>query len=299
MKQIIAYIEPNRLAAVTLSLLKIKGLPAVSCAEVRAFARNRFGDLNPAMVCELIDYVPSLRLEIFCPNELVHELRFAIQNAAKGADAQADSVDVFEVCRAARVKAEESLSLEVPSEADMPVEEPEELARPRTAFINAAMRTRVHHPRPPQGAFSCRAGTRLSWSGRRRRRARPASSVQDIDTPTSRLHTIRVEFCDPEAHTVAIIGSFNRWRPRATPMVQVDRGRWMGVLFLPPGRYEYLLVVDGHCVPDPRAQEVTPNVYGMENSVLIVPDRSDFQPAEVVLVGANLPPRSRGQIAET
>lgn len=130
MKQIIAYIEPNRLPAVTLALLKIKGVPAVSCAEVRAFARNRFGDLNPAMVCELIDYVPSLRLEVFCPDELVHELRFAIQNAAKGADAPADGAEVFEVSRAAHIKVEQPLSFDVPSEAAEPVEEPEALARP-------------------------------------------------------------------------------------------------------------------------------------------------------------------------
>lgn len=130
MKQIIAYTEPDRLPAITLALLKIKGVPAISCVEVRAFARKRFGELNPAMVCELIDYVPSVRLEIFCPDELVHELRLTLQNAVKVEDAPADDVDVFEVCRTSSVHAKELLPLDIPSEADMPVEESEALARP-------------------------------------------------------------------------------------------------------------------------------------------------------------------------
>jgi hypothetical protein len=43
------------------------------------------------------------------------------------------------------------------------------------------------------------------------------------------------------------------------------------MLFLPPGRYEYLFLVDGRCVADPHATENVPNVYGCMNSVLSVP----------------------------
>ena len=54
-------------------------------------------------------------------------------------------------------------------------------------------------------------------------------------------------------------------------MVRVQPGRWLRILFLPPGRYEYVFVVDGHCITDPNAAESVPNVYGCANSVLRVP----------------------------
>lgn len=56
-------------------------------------------------------------------------------------------------------------------------------------------------------------------------------------------------------------------------MVRLAGGRWLRVMFLPPGRYEYLLVVDGRCLADPRATECVPNVFGCENSVVSVPAR--------------------------
>ena len=40
--------------------------------------------------------------------------------------------------------------------------------------------------------------------------------------------------------------------------------------FLPPGNYEYCLVVDGQWIPDPNALETVPNAFGGRNSVLNV-----------------------------
>lgn len=56
---------------------------------------------------------------------------------------------------------------------------------------------------------------------------------------------VRIEFCDQEAQKVSITGTFNHWRPQATPMVRVGRGRWMRMLFLSPGRHEFQFIVDG------------------------------------------------------
>ncbi len=53
-------------------------------------------------------------------------------------------------------------------------------------------------------------------------------------------------------------------------MVALGDGRWMKELVLPPGRYEYLYVVDGRWQPDPGAAERVPNPFGGENGVLIV-----------------------------
>ena len=39
---------------------------------------------------------------------------------------------------------------------------------------------------------------------------------------------------------------------------------------LPPGTYEYCLVVDGHWIADPLAVETVPNPFGGRNSLLKV-----------------------------
>ena len=39
---------------------------------------------------------------------------------------------------------------------------------------------------------------------------------------------------------------------------------------LPPGTYEYRLVVDGQWMPDPLAKETVPNPFGGRNSILRV-----------------------------
>ena len=83
-------------------------------------------------------------------------------------------------------------------------------------------------------------------------------------------HVVQVEFVDPTANTVAIAGTFNDWRPGATPMVLLGEGRWRKELVLAPGVYEYRLVVDGEWRTDPLGQETTPNPFGGLNSVLKV-----------------------------
>jgi len=82
---------------------------------------------------------------------------------------------------------------------------------------------------------------------------------------------VRLEFIDPVAESVCIAGTFNDWRPGATPMIHLGAGRWVKDLALPPGVYEYCLVVDGcNWSPDPRASETAPNPFGGLNSVLKV-----------------------------
>jgi 1,4-alpha-glucan branching enzyme len=82
--------------------------------------------------------------------------------------------------------------------------------------------------------------------------------------------SIRIEFDHPTASAVAIAGTFNDWRPDATQMIRVSDSRWMKDLALPPGMYEYRLVVDGVWIVDPRARETAPNPFGELNSVLRV-----------------------------
>jgi 1,4-alpha-glucan branching enzyme len=83
--------------------------------------------------------------------------------------------------------------------------------------------------------------------------------------------TVQIEFHDGQAKEVCIAGTFNEWHPAVTPMLHLSHDRWVKMLSLPPGRYEYQLVVDGKWVCDPAATESVPNPFGGCNSVLIVP----------------------------
>ena len=83
-------------------------------------------------------------------------------------------------------------------------------------------------------------------------------------TQSQRVH---FEFNYPAAESVFIAGTFNDWHPNATPMIALDQGRWAKDLTLPPGEYEYCLVVDGQWKPDPQAAETVPNPFGGMNSI--------------------------------
>ena len=68
---------------------------------------------------------------------------------------------------------------------------------------------------------------------------------------TLRKGSIHLQFVEPNAKDVYVAGSFNEWRPEATPMVSLGNGRWVKELALPEGRYEYRFVVDGAWIPIP------------------------------------------------
>ena len=81
---------------------------------------------------------------------------------------------------------------------------------------------------------------------------------------------VRLEVHDPKASSIGVAGSFNGWRPYATPLVPLGGGRWVKDLMLPAGIYEYRLVVDGKWIPDPRACISVLNESGEANSLLQV-----------------------------
>ncbi len=102
-------------------------------------------------------------------------------------------------------------------------------------------------------------------------RAWPAQAGRAIPTRTAQPQPVWFEYISGAAREVTIAGSFNNWDVSNTRMVRMVGGRWLRVMFLPPGRHEYLFVVDGRCVADPRATESVPNVFGCVNSVVSVP----------------------------
>ena len=84
------------------------------------------------------------------------------------------------------------------------------------------------------------------------------------------LVPVHFEFIHPTAVTVCVAGTFNNWQPEAKALHPSGGGRWVKETVLPPGTYEYCLVVDGQWMPDPLARETVPNPFGGRNSVLKV-----------------------------
>lgn len=73
------------------------------------------------------------------------------------------------------------------------------------------------------------------------------------------------------AHNVKLCGSFTNWEEGAIIMNQDSKsGRWKTQVSLEPGEYEYKFWADGVWYNDPRADKLSANVWGSENSVRIV-----------------------------
>ena len=74
----------------------------------------------------------------------------------------------------------------------------------------------------------------------------------------------------PEAHHVALAGSFNNWDPQAQPMARGGEGTWTASLTLKPGTYQYKFVVDGDWREDPANPNRAWDANGVCNSVIEV-----------------------------
>ncbi|MEE8459705.1 MAG: AAA family ATPase [Phycisphaerales bacterium] len=87
-----------------------------------------------------------------------------------------------------------------------------------------------------------------------------------------------VRFAHPaEANQhVFVAGDFNGWSATSTPLSFDEKfATHVAVIEMPPGRYRYRLVVDGHWMADPHNQHKQVNDYGEFNSVVVVPDTQD------------------------
>jgi hypothetical protein len=70
---------------------------------------------------------------------------------------------------------------------------------------------------------------------------------------------------------VCLAGDFNDWSAHATPMRRNDELKVLeAIVPLPPGRYQYRLVIDGRWTPDAHNELRLINSYGELNSVVEV-----------------------------
>ena len=97
----------------------------------------------------------------------------------------------------------------------------------------------------------------------------PTVKAQSTARP-AHLARVSLQFINPAAKQVCVAGSFNEWKPETMPLTHSGNGQWSGDVAIKPGRHEYLFVVDGQWIPDPKAKETVPNPFGGRNSVLVV-----------------------------
>ena len=72
---------------------------------------------------------------------------------------------------------------------------------------------------------------------------------------------------------VALVGDFNNWDAASHPMNKGEDGTWKVRLMLPPGEYQYKLLVDGQWRLDCGNKQTVPNGFGTENNVLMVSEK--------------------------
>jgi len=77
-----------------------------------------------------------------------------------------------------------------------------------------------------------------------------------------------------EAKSIAVAGDFNGWNTSVNQLEDPEGdGIWTGKVYLKPGRYEYMLVVDdSKWVPDPSAKIYADDGFGSRNAVLYIND---------------------------
>jgi 1,4-alpha-glucan branching enzyme len=78
----------------------------------------------------------------------------------------------------------------------------------------------------------------------------------------------------PDARSVCLAGNFNRWTPdRHCLKGPAGDGTWTIRIPLPPGRYEYVYVIDGiRWIPDPSAPSVDDGMGGRNTVLSVVPE---------------------------
>lgn len=101
---------------------------------------------------------------------------------------------------------------------------------------------------------------------------RQASVTTDnvVTTAEDGLHTVVLTFTDNEIDQLAIAGEFNDWVPDYQVETEQHGGVIKKILRLPPGRYQYRLVINGRWQKDPYNPDQVMNVYGETNSILNV-----------------------------
>jgi nitrogen regulatory protein PII len=103
MKQIAAYIRATRVAPVLQALYRNESVSGVSCWDVRGFSRNRSTNGNAAVLQDLVNAAPYVKLEIVCADDSLSELIETIELLAHTGNPGDGKLFVADVTRARRI----------------------------------------------------------------------------------------------------------------------------------------------------------------------------------------------------
>ena len=190
------------------------------------------------------------------------------------------------------VEHEEVLRRAIESLRELPKTRPEATARLLIAVAAERQRTREGAARSPRrrvwAAIAAAAAIVIAIALLPRvPRGRGDASVAMSSVPTSvvpALQTasgpdmsnaprpVQLVFSAPQAKSVRVVGDFNGWDDRQSPMVRDEvSGLWNVNLLLRPGRHVYAFVVnDTQWVRDPRATASPDADFGRSGSVVLV-----------------------------
>lgn len=88
---------------------------------------------------------------------------------------------------------------------------------------------------------------------------------------SSSVQTVTFRFSFPKAKKVEVLGDFCGWdKSKALPCYRSNSGEWSAQIQLTPGKYEYLILVDGNSQVDPTNKEKVSNSYGGQNSLIVI-----------------------------
>ncbi|MFC1479461.1 P-II family nitrogen regulator [Planctomycetota bacterium] len=82
MKVVISFIRPNMLDDVTFALHRLDGLPGMSVSDIKGFGRRSGKDQNHPQTEDLIGFIPYVRIEIVCGDDLVEQVIETIRQSA-------------------------------------------------------------------------------------------------------------------------------------------------------------------------------------------------------------------------
>ncbi len=89
-------------------------------------------------------------------------------------------------------------------------------------------------------------------------------------TMKAQKQKVTFSYTDPQARSVLLAGDFTGWQQAPLSLKRSKAGVWKKTISLPPGKYEYRLLVDGQWQDDPHCPNRQPNQFGGQNCVCIV-----------------------------
>ena len=100
--------------------------------------------------------------------------------------------------------------------------------------------------------------------------AKKKSAPLAVATPPSPNKQVPFSVKLDGAREVVVTGDFTGWSKEKVRLTPAGSGQWGAQLELPPGEYQYRLIVDGEWRDDPRGTKMVPNPFGGQNSILTV-----------------------------